>query len=176
MDSKTIVHMSLIFINVIVTVIINFFSFGRRRRNERNYQTNYDFYQKLVVDNITKLIGLTKSFGMLVNNLFEEVSGVSGKDDIRSIVEKACNDLDKEYDSFCSEILPVIKCYRPKFEEELSNSSEKLYDSTVIIITRITQSNNSTNQPILWAKFIQKKDSYLSDLFNLVEKYKPKLN
>jgi hypothetical protein len=175
-------NIGILIINVAISLIINFHAFYKRRRNERNYQSDYDFYNKLVVDNISNLIGISHEIDIIFKESIKDckrimTNKVDVGDNIRSTIEQGCNNIENKYDAFNRDILPIIKCYSNELCKEIIIIIDKFYDESTLVYTEIPSSALRPNwTDFTLNRFAPIKNEYIERLFQLIKEHKPHLN
>lgn len=162
--------------NLLFAVLLNVYLFKKRRKDDREYNNSYDFYQKLIIENISNYIMPTKQFEKIINVEFNYIQQFSKeKKDHRPVIEWATNQIDRVYDAFTLDLMPIAKCYSDDFSNKLSEEFERLYDKVTIYATQASIGDNGSNRIKIIAKYSRRRDIFLTKMFSMIREYKPQI-
>lgn len=163
----------MVLLNLGITIVVNYIFYLRKRVDERKYQSNYDFYQKLIIDNVTKFIHFPVQLHSEIDKVFSNFFKARGKDK-RKVIEDGCDSIEIIYEEFKREVMPLIKCYSSEFHITFDSLVEDIYDETILVITELfSQEIGHSSPDYLKSKYAKSKEQFLVSLFDLLKKHRP---
>lgn len=163
---------AMVLLNLIITLVVNYFFYLRKKIDERKYQSDYDFYQKLIIDNITTFIHFPAELHSEIDKTFSTFSNTPPEMK-RVVVEESCDRLDVIYEEFKREVMPLIKCYSLYFYAAFDLLVEQIYEEAIVSTTELFSQANGHSPEYLKSKYAQAKETFLVSLFTLLKAYRP---
>src|SRR5919198_4698534 len=114
----TYINLVLTIINVITLIVLNFFLFSPRRKNERNYQLQAALFKSFVVDNIRDIVNYSSEVVNIPLSL--EVDCRFTAINLKNI-EKACDEIESLNTGFNNSVIPIIYNYNEIMASELKD-------------------------------------------------------
>jgi hypothetical protein len=168
--SYTYINAAILGVNALVSVI-NFFLFGRRRKNERNFQAEFNLYNTLIIDKTQDILDYFSKQQILVTDLFSSNSMSLGQIHIRDQVEKTCEKLEDNFDNFKNRTSPVLTCFSSSLSSSILEYCDDFSSECTSIITQVC--SDSYDLDNLRTQLGQSKSTNLNAITSQIRAYKP---
>lgn len=169
-----VMNLCILIANFIVVFFLNFFVFYRRRKNERMFQSNYDFYQKLVINKIDELFQFFVGMETILKDASINCKEFSD-DETRRYIENGCHKIDDIFESFKRETIPIIGFYSNDLLQIINREFDVFYNLSVACYADIPSLKVRQNwQELTLNKFASHKNDFLEKIFESIKENKPK--
>jgi hypothetical protein len=171
----TIVNILIVFLNFAVSYYINILAYNKRKKEERLYQSNFDLYKFLIVNNITQFINPYQAIQDILKILVEKRFSKDYTAEVfRSNLEKQIDELYKIQDNFNTQNVYLFECYSVKMKDEFMLISEELFNSITSLFSKLSSIEGEKNSPnVFYNRFTSIKNKFINAIFALIKKYHP---
>ncbi|MAT56736.1 MAG: hypothetical protein CMF23_02040 [Ignavibacteriae bacterium] len=169
----TLINIAIVFSNLLLGILINFFLFKKRRAEDRIYNSSFKLYETLVLNEIGNIFAMFSKVHELFNETIEIV--ISPNIDTRTSIQDKISSLYHIQEKFTNQIKSPIKFFSIELYSELNNDFEIFFNETTIKFTRLAIHDEQKKNDFSKAReeFLELKEKNLEKINNTLKKYLP---
>jgi|GEM_PF-7110277 hypothetical protein len=160
---------------VVLSAVANFIWFHNRKVNQREYDSECEFYKLTVLSSLSSLTSFASNLKIQFDSLRSKSRTKQGtKADIRKIVEAHISEIDKQLSAFNYNILPIIKGYSIELSGKIEKFAEEFYDQTTDVFSKFDRKDiTSESEQRLIQKFSGEMTKFITNAFQNVRQHRP---
>jgi cbb3-type cytochrome oxidase subunit 3 len=169
----TLIAAAITLVIAICSFLMNYFLFHARKKEQRKYESEYEFYRVTVLSSINELSGFANEMKKCYVDLNIKIKGKTNVER-REIVEQYSDLIEVKYNSILYGVLPPIKGYSETLETEIETIVERLFDAATDIFSKYAISNTNADKDYRCrTKLSEEMTSYIRSLFFQIRNYRP---
>ena len=167
----TLVNIIILIINLLVVLILNFYLFKRRRREDRFYQLESSLYKDLIIGNLKNFLRHSRQVEKI---LFEIIKSTEKSETRVKFIQEKFTEVEHTQDTFYAEELEVISAYKEELAINVKVETISFYDEVSRLWANMMTDESPDNQTLI-KKFDEIRKLYYKKIITLVKQYQPEI-